>query len=229
MGLCETSRMAQTWAVVPMFNEGTVIASVVSELRKSIPHVVCVDDCSSDDSVAQAQSAGAIVVRHPINLGQGASLQTGFEFAREIPEMTEIVTFDADGQHQVADALEMVQRLRDEDLDIVIGSRFLDNRTDMSRLKRGVLRLATGYTRMTTGMELTDAHNGLRVISRDLLMKLKIKQNRMAHASELIDQVRLHEAKWAEHPTHIVYTDYSRGKGQSVLNSVNILVEIIFK
>ncbi|WP_219950480.1 glycosyltransferase family 2 protein [Salinibacterium sp. M195] len=221
--------MAQTWAVVPMFNEGSVIASVVTELRKSIPHVVCIDDCSTDNSVAQAESAGAIVVRHPINLGQGASLQTGFEFVRTIPEMTEIVTFDADGQHQVADALDMVQKLRDEHLDIVIGSRFLDDRTDMSRLKRAVLRLATGYTRMTTGMALTDAHNGLRVISRDLLMKMQLKQNRMAHASELIDQVRFHHATWAEHPTHIVYTDYSRSKGQSVLNSVNILVEIIFK
>ncbi|QYH37136.1 glycosyltransferase family 2 protein [Salinibacterium sp. M195] len=212
-----------------MFNEGSVIASVVTELRKSIPHVVCIDDCSTDNSVAQAESAGAIVVRHPINLGQGASLQTGFEFVRTIPEMTEIVTFDADGQHQVADALDMVQKLRDEHLDIVIGSRFLDDRTDMSRLKRAVLRLATGYTRMTTGMALTDAHNGLRVISRDLLMKMQLKQNRMAHASELIDQVRFHHATWAEHPTHIVYTDYSRSKGQSVLNSVNILVEIIFK
>jgi len=221
--------MTQTWAVVPMFNEGSVIASVVTELRKSIPNVVCVDDCSSDDSAAQAESAGAIVVRHPINLGQGASLQTGFEFVRSIPEMTEVVTFDADGQHQVADALAMVQKLRDEKLDIVIGSRFLDDRTDMSRLKRAVLRLATAYTRVTTGMALTDAHNGLRVISRDLLMKMQLKQNRMAHASELIDQVRLYKAKWAEHPTHIVYTDYSRGKGQSVLNSVNILVEIIFK
>ncbi|EPR76634.1 glycosyl transferase, group 2 family protein [Leifsonia rubra CMS 76R] len=202
---------------------------MITELRKSIPHVVCIDDCSSDDSVAQAESAGAIVVRHPVNLGQGASLQTGFEFVRAIPEMTEIVTFDADGQHQVADALEMVQKLRDENLDIVIGSRFLDDRTDMSRLKRGVLQLATTYTRMTTGMALTDAHNGLRVISRDLLMKMQLKQNRMAHASELIDQVRFHHAKWSEHPTHIVYTDYSKGKGQSVLNSVNILVEIIFK
>lgn len=221
--------MTQTWAVVPMFNEGSVIASVVTELRKSIPNVVCIDDCSTDDSATQAESAGAVVVRHPINLGQGASLQTGFEFVRSIPEMTEVVTFDADGQHQVADALAMVQKLRDEKLDIVIGSRFLDDRTDMSRLKRAVLRLATAYTRMTTGMALTDAHNGLRVISRDLLMKMQLKQNRMAHASELVDQVRLHEAKWAEHPTHIVYTDYSRGKGQSVLNSVNILVEIIFK
>lgn len=221
--------MVQTWAIVPMFNEGSVIASVITELRQSIPHVVCVDDCSTDNSAAEAESAGAVVVRHPINLGQGASLQTGFEFVRSIPEMTEVVTFDADGQHQAADALAMVEKLRSQNLDIVIGSRFLDNRTEMSRLKRGVLRLATAYTRMTTGMALTDAHNGLRVISRNLVMSMQLRQNRMAHASELLDQVQLHGAKWAEHPTHIVYTDYSRAKGQSVLNSVNILVEIIFK
>ena len=221
--------MAQTWVVVPMYNEASVIASVIKELRKSLPHVVCVDDCSTDDSAAQARSAGAIVVQHPINLGQGASLQTGFEFVRLIPEMTEVVTFDADGQHQVQDALDMVQRLRDEKLDIVIGSRFLDNRTDMSGLKRFVLRLATGYTRITTGMALTDAHNGLRVISRDMIFALQLRQNRMAHASELVDQISLHKATWAEHPTHIVYTEYSKSKGQSVLNAINILVEIIFK
>lgn len=221
--------MAQTWVVVPMYNEASVIASVIEELRKSIPHVVCVDDCSTDGSAEQARAAGAIVVQHPINLGQGAALQTGFEFVRSMPELTEVVTFDADGQHQVEDALAMVKRLRDDNLDIVIGSRFLDDRTSMSRLKRVVLRLATGYTRMTTGMALTDAHNGLRVISRGLLFKLQLRQNRMAHASELIDQISVHKATWAEHPTHIIYSEYSKSKGQSALNAINILVEIIFK
>lgn len=221
--------MVRTWVVVPMFNEATVIGSVIEGLLPAFPNVVCVDDGSSDGSVGAALAAGATVIRHPINLGQGASLQTGFDFALADPEMTEVVTFDADGQHQVADAVGMVEKLRAEGLDVVIGSRFLDDRTRMSALKRGTLRLAAFYTRLTTGLALTDAHNGLRVIDRGLLERIRLRQNRMAHASELIDQIGGDKARWAEFPTHIVYTDYSKAKGQSVLNSINILVELLFR
>lgn len=221
--------MSRTWVAIPMFNEATVIGSVITELRESFSHIVCVDDGSSDDSASVARAAGAVVVVHPINLGQGASLQTAFEFALRDPDMTEVLTFDADGQHTVADALEMIGRLREEGLDIVVGSRFLDNRTKLGLAKRLVLRTAARYTRMTTGMALTDAHNGLRVIGRELLSRIRLRQNRMAHASELIDQIGALKVRWAEHPTHIVYTDYSRAKGQSLLNSVNILVDLMFR
>lgn len=221
--------MSRTWVVVPMFNEGSMIGSVVSELRESFPFVVCVDDGSSDGSVEAARNAGAVVVQHPINLGQGASLQTGFDYALSDPRMTEVLTFDADGQHLVEDAVGMLAKLRSERLDVVVGSRFLDDRTEMDRVKRLVLRLAAFYTRLTTGMALTDAHNGLRIIDRGLLEKINLRQNRMAHASELIDQIGGNKASWAEYPTHIVYTEYSKAKGQSVLNSINILVELLFR
>lgn len=221
--------MFRTWVVIPMFNEGSVIRAVVEEVRQAFPYVVCVDDGSSDDSVAAAASGGAYVVRHPINLGQGASLQTAFDYALSDPKMTEVVTFDADGQHQVADAVAMVQKLHDEHLDVVIGSRFLDDRTKLTRSRRYVLRLAAAYTRWTSGMALTDAHNGLRVLDRNVVEKIRITQNRMAHASELTDEIGAMKARWGEYPTHIVYTDYSRAKGQSLLNSVNILVELLFR
>jgi glycosyltransferase involved in cell wall biosynthesis len=225
----ETFRMARTWVIIPMYNEGRVIQDVVAEVRRTFPYVVCVDDGSSDESVVSAAAAGAVVVRHPINMGQGAALQTGFEYALSDPAMTEVVTFDADGQHQVADAVGMVEKLHDEKLDIVIGSRFLDQRTEVGRLKKLVLKTAARYTRWTSGMALTDAHNGLRVIDRGLLERLHLRQNRMAHASELIDQVGRADVRWAEYPTHIIYSEYSKAKGQSLLNSVNILFELIFR
>ncbi|MBX3087588.1 MAG: glycosyltransferase family 2 protein [Cryobacterium sp.] len=212
-----------------MFNEGEVISSVIESVIANFDRVVAVDDGSSDDSAELARSAGAWVIRHPVNLGQGASLQTGFDFALADPQMTEVVTFDADGQHSIEDARQMVEKLRKEGLDVVIGSRFLDDRTEMSGLKRLVLRMATWYMRFTSGMALTDAHNGLRVIARGLLERIELNQNRMAHASELIDLMGKQRVKWAEHPTHIVYTEYSKAKGQSVLNSINILVELLFK
>ena len=221
--------VARTWVVIPMYNEATVIGTVVREVRRAFTHVVCVDDGSSDDSVDEALKAGAHVVCHPVNLGQGASLQTGFEFALSDPLMTEVVTFDADGQHQIDDAVEMVDKLRREGLNVVIGSRFLDERTQLGTAKRLTLRAAAAFTRLTTGMALTDAHNGLRAIDRGLVERIHLRQNRMAHASEIVEQIGSLQATWAEHPTHIVYTEYSKSKGQSLLNGINILVELLFR
>lgn len=221
--------MVRTWVVVPVHNEATVIGSVVEEIRLVFPNVVCVDDGSTDYSAARAREAGAVVLRHPINLGQGASLQTGFDYALRDPLMTEVVTFDADGQHLVTDAAGMVAQLRTDDLNVIIGSRFLDDRTQVAGLKKVVLKLAARWSRWTTGLALTDAHNGLRVIDRSTLEKIRLRQNRMAHASELIDQIGEQKVRWAEYPTHIMYTDYSKSKGQSLLNSINILVELLFR
>jgi glycosyltransferase involved in cell wall biosynthesis len=212
-----------------MYNEGSVVEEVVRGVRETFPNVVCIDDGSADESVAAARRGGAVVVQHPINMGQGAALQTGFDYALSDPLTTEVVTFDADGQHQVADARDMVAKLRDESLDVVIGSRFLDERTEVARLRRAILKTAAVYTRWTSGMALTDAHNGLRVIDRSLLERLRLRQNRMAHASELIDQIGRAHVRWAEHPTHVIYSEYSKAKGQSLLNSVNILFELIFR
>lgn len=221
--------MGNTWVVIPLFNEAQVIAEVVSRVKAVFPYVVCIDDGSSDNSVLEARRAGAVVVEHPINLGQGAALQTGFDFALTDPAMVDVVTFDADGQHSIEDAVAMVELLQSQQLDVVIGSRFLDSRTQLGVAKRVVLKMAAFFTRITTGMSLTDAHNGLRVISRDTLTRFSLKQNRMAHASEIVDIFSELKVNWAEYPTHIVYSEYSKAKGQSLLNSVNILVELLFK
>jgi polyprenyl-phospho-N-acetylgalactosaminyl synthase len=217
------------WLVIPLYNEGTVIGDVVREARRTFPHVVCVDDGSSDDGAARAAAAGAVVVRHPVNLGQGAALQTGFEYALSVPGMRWVVTYDADGQHQVDDVVVMLAMARDEDLDVVFGSRFLDDRTEAGFLKGVVLKLAVGYTNLTTRTRLTDAHNGLRVMSRDVVARVEITQNRMAHASELVHQIGHMGIRYGESPVHILYTDYSRSKGQSLWNAVNILADLILR
>jgi glycosyltransferase involved in cell wall biosynthesis len=190
---------------------------------------VCVDDGSSDGSAAIARSAGAVVVQHPVNLGQGAALQTGFEYALQDPELEAVITFDADGQHRVADAAVMLARVRAGEADVVLGSRFLEGSADVSRLKRLVLRTAALQSRMSTGLQLTDAHNGLRVIAAPVVAKINLAQNRMAHASELIQQLAELKPVLVEHPVEIVYTEYSKAKGQSLLNGVNILADLFFR
>lgn len=220
---------ADTWLVIPLYNEATVVRDVVRNARETFPNIVCIDDGSTDASVAEALAGGAVVLRHPINLGQGAALQTGIEFALRQPGAEYFVTFDSDGQHQVSDAVEMVQRLRTEPVDIVVGSRFLDGRTNASALKKLVLRMAVLFERLSTGVRLTDAHNGLRAFNRHAASAIDIRQNRMAHASEIVAQIGQHNLRYVEHPVHIVYTDYSRTKGQSLWNSVNILSELFIK
>jgi hypothetical protein len=123
----------------------------------------------------------------------------------------------------------MVQRLDSEPLDVVIGSRFLDGRTKPGALKRVVLKLAVAFERRSTGVQLTDAHNGLRALNRHAARSIEIDQNRMAHASEIVFEIGKKKLRYAEQPVHVVYTDYTRSKGQSIWNSVNILNDLYLK
>ena len=141
---CIDTRYHDVWIVIPAFNEASVIGDVISDVRSIFDHVVCVDDGSSDDTGEVALRAGAHSVRHPVNLGQGAAIQTGIEYARRQPGAAVFATFDADGQHRVKDVIRMIDRLSAEDVDLVIGTRFADpgvvSRTPL--LKRLVLRSA---------------------------------------------------------------------------------------
>ena len=170
-----------------------------------------------------------MVVQHPINLGQGAALRTGLDFALTQKGADFFVTFDSDGQHSVDDALAMVTRLSKGDLDIVVGSRFLDNRTKPGFVKVVVLKLAVKFENIMTGVKLTDAHNGLRALSRKAAQVIRIDQNRMAHASEIVSEIGRNKLRYEEMPVHLVYTEYSKSKGQSVWNSVNILSDLFLK
>ena len=214
---------------MPLFNEGQVIEGVVSKLLGRFSHVVCVDDGSTDGSGAVALRAGAHLLTHPFNLGQGAALQTGLSYALGTSSAKYFVTFDADGQHAVDDALRMVQRLDDEGLDVVVGSRFLDSRTHIGWLKKLVLKTAAFFEGRVTGVKLTDAHNGLRAFNRKAAQEIHITQNRMAHASEITGQIGKLGLKYSEEPVHIEYTEYSKSKGQSLWNSVNILNDLWIK
>jgi glycosyltransferase involved in cell wall biosynthesis len=223
------ARESTAWVVVPLYNEAEVISEVIAGLRERFSHVLCVDDGSTDDSVALAQASGARVIRHPMNLGQGAALQTGFDYVSAQPDATHIITFDADGQHLVRDAMEMLELAQRKRISIIFGSRFLDKRTKPGMRKRIVLKAAVLMTRAITGLRLTDAHNGLRVLSMEAIGKIRLEQNGMSHATEIVHQLAKAKLSWQEYPVEVLYTEYSKQKGQSLLNSINILIDLLVR
>jgi glycosyltransferase involved in cell wall biosynthesis len=216
----------RVWVVIPAFREATVIRATVRGVRAHFANVVVVDDGSDDATGDEALIAGAVVVRHPLNLGQGAALQTGIEYA--VGRGADyIATFDADGQHHVEDLMAMCRTLLDDDLDIVLGSRFLGRAEGLGAVRRAALKLAVLMGNVTTGVRLTDAHNGLRVMTRAAARRIQLQQDQMAHASELVSQIGRLELRYREFPVTITYTDYSRSKGQRLTNSLRIVGDLM--
>jgi glycosyltransferase involved in cell wall biosynthesis len=212
--------------IVRVYNEAPVVGGVIRELLEAGLTVIAVDDASTDRSAEEIDKTGALRVSHPINLGAGGALQTGIEAALQFTDARFIGCFDADGQHQLADLLGMIKVIRDG-YDVVMGSRFLDNRTEMSALRKIILRMAAKVLNRGSGVRLTDAHNGLRLMSRDVAAKINLSHAGMAYASELEHLLTRPEHRVVEHPVEILYTDYSLSKGQPLLNSVNILADTL--
>ncbi len=219
-------RYDDVWIVVPAFNEASVLGDVLADVRSVFEHVVCVDDGSRDDTSDVALRAGAHVVRHPVNLGQGAAIQTGVEYARGRPGAKVFATFDADGQHRVKDVVRMIDRLSGEDVDLVVGTRFAESGVvHTPLLKRIVLRTAVFLSPRSRKLGLTDAHNGLRVFNKAVADGLNITMSGMSHASEFIALAYENHWRVTEEPVEILYTDYSKSKGQPLLNGVNIVFD----
>ena len=211
--------------VIPAYAEGSVVGGVVARVHAAYPDVIVVDDCSPDDTGAVARAAGARVLTHPINLGQGAALQTGIDHALALGA-SHVVTFDADGQHDVADVPAMLAALAETGAEIALGSRFLGSATNMKASRRLLLRAATLFTRATTGLKLTDCHNGLRVVTASGARKLRLRQDRMAHASEVLSQIRATRMPYVEVPVTITYTAYSYAKGQRMGDALVIFRDL---
>ena len=211
--------------VVAAYNEATVIASVIAKLIKFNYDVIIVDDGSTDRTGKIAAMAGARVLTHPVNLGQGAALQTGIEFAlREGADY--IVTFDADGQHQAADIARLIKALQGYDADFALGSRFLRASAGIPLSRRILLKAAVWFTRVTTGLRVTDTHNGLRAMTPRGAHQIALRQNRMAHASEILEQIGRSELRYVEVPVTIEYSRYSLAKGQRFADLLLILFDL---
>ena len=217
---------AGVFVVIAAYNESTCLREVVQGVRALYPNVVVVDDGSSDATFTAARDAGAWALRHVINRGQGAALQTGIEFALASGAAI-IVTFDADGQHCVEDIGAMVAPIARGECDITLGSRFLDGASKIPTSRRIMLRLAVWFTRVVSRVRLTDTHNGFRAFSRRAAGRIRITLDRMAHASELIDQIQGSGFAFREVPVRINYTAYSMAKGQSSRGAIGIALQYL--
>ncbi|RME32113.1 glycosyltransferase family 2 protein [Candidatus Woesearchaeota archaeon] len=213
--------------VIPAFNEERRLPEVLQRLRRAgYDHIIVVDDASRDATAAVARRAGAHVVQHKHNKGQGAALRTGIKEAlRRGADI--IVTFDADGQHQVREIARLVRPLVRGEADVALGSRFLGRAPGMPLVKRITLWGSKLVERLFLGVKLTDVHNGFRAFSRDAARRIRITCNRMAHASEIVYRVHELGLSVVEVPVTIHYDRYAREKGQSVFNSFSILRDII--
>jgi glycosyltransferase involved in cell wall biosynthesis len=217
---------SSVWVVIAAFNEARVIGHVVGDVARCGCRTVVIDDGSADETAEAASCGGAnAVIRHPVNLGQGAALQTGIDYA--MAQGADIlVTFDADGQHRAADIESLVRALGAAQADFALGSRFLGRSIGLPLARALVLRVATYFTRLTTGLRLSDTHNGLRAMTRRGAGMIRLRQNRMAHASEILGQIAASGLPYVEVPVSIEYSAYSLAKGQKLGDALMILLDL---
>jgi glycosyltransferase involved in cell wall biosynthesis len=216
------------WIVVTAYNEEKPIGSVLDELLEVARNLVVVDDGSRDGTARAVLARPVWLVQHPVNLGQGAALQTGIAFALQ-QQAEYIITFDADGQHCTSDIPLLIERLIAAGADFALGSRFLGKAQGIPWSRKLMLRLAVLFTRVVSGVALTDAHNGLRAMTRRGAQQVQLTMNRMEHASEIIDQIARSGLKYVEVPVTIRYTADSLAKGQKSSDALRLGLKLLLE
>ena len=209
--------------IIPAYNEGPRLQKALEEVLPLYPLTVVVDDGSRDDTALYARQAGAYTLRHTINRGQGAAIQTGVDFAIQKLHADIVVHFDADGQmnpHEIADIIAPLLQNR---ADIVFGSRFLGKKSNMPLMRRIILRASLVFTWLVSGIPVSDTHCGFRALSREGAQKARFTLDRFAHASQIFDLVRIHRLRFAECPVTITYTQDTYGKGMHLLGGFVVL------
>ena len=223
-------RPDDVYVVIPSYNEGQVIRTTVMPLVQVGYRVVVVDDCSTDNTKQALQGLPIYYLRHEINLGQGAAIQTGLDFCAEHGAQY-AVTFDADGQHNYIEIPDLLAPIVEDKADVTMGTRFM-RKEDIAQVpasRKVILKGAILVNGLFTGLWLTDAHNGFRAMNNKALNAIKLRENRMAHASEILSNIKQAQLRYMEVPVKIIYTEYSKLKGQSSMNSINILIDLILK
>lgn len=212
--------------IIPSFNEETVLRSTVEPLLHKGYSIVVVDDGSLNEQAKFIADLPVTVIRQQQNLGQGAALETGTQYALA-NDASYVVHFDADGQHDFSAMERLLAPIASNKADVVFGSRFLTKQSSLPFTRSLLLHTARYVNFLFTGLLLTDAHNGLRAFNRKAAELIRIKENRMAHASEILILVKKHKLRFTEVAVEVHYTAYSKKKGQSGWNSIRILFDLL--
>jgi len=212
------------FVVIPIYNNANKIGGVISDLiSHGYNNIVVVDDGSSDNILLElARYPQVRVLQHIINRGQGAALQTGNSFALW-QGADVIVHFDADGQMQARDIIKLIQPIIDNKCEVALGSRYLGDSAGLPWLKRYVyFPIGRLVNLMFTGLWLTDAHCGLRALSSSAAKQIDIRQDRMAHATEILEKISRSKLKFIEVPVDIRYDKFGQG-----LSGVNGAIQTV--
>lgn len=212
-----------TAIVIAAYNEEQRLSAVLRDVkREGWPWIVVVDDGSRDKTAAVAKAAGADIVLQRQNKGQGAALRAGIQHALK-RGAERVVTYDADGQFLAREIKSIVAPVARGEVDIVFGSRFIGRTFNMTWRKRVMLKCAILFTRVLSGLRVTDTHNGFRCFSRKAAQTIHITQNRMEHASEIIDEVARLHLSWKEVPVTIIYHE----EGQHPFRAIGMGLRLV--
>ena len=218
-----------TLIIVPAFNEQTNLKNVINDLKSFFDNVLIIDDGSDPPSYEVVKKLGVYYSQHEINLGQGADIDTGLTFFLKNSKYKYVITFDGDGQNRAKDAKDMLKFAKKYKLNAVLGSRF-KNKNDYLQIplsKRLILSLAKIYEKIFFKVFLTDAHNGLRVMSRYIVENyiLPIKNSDMGHATEISYKICKSNCDFSEYPVRV---KYKNKRSQNPINAINIIFKDIF-
>ncbi|MDD2916229.1 MAG: glycosyltransferase family 2 protein [Candidatus Gracilibacteria bacterium] len=222
--------------LIRAYDEASRITPVIqSILDAGFTHVLVVDDGSKDNTLeVLSLFLGLHIVHHPFNRGGGAALETGFEYIRRNGEelgIKYVVTFDADGQHHVEDIAAFVAAFqKDPLLDLVLGSRFIvKTRTNVPFFRRLTLLGGQFFTFFISGVWLTDAHNGYRMMKLDTVKKIHLTMDGMEYGSEFVDEMRHQKCRFIEVPVNVTYTEDTLAKGQHLGGIWRIVTKMLWK
>jgi polyprenyl-phospho-N-acetylgalactosaminyl synthase len=218
------------WIVIAAYNESRRISQVVKSLiQNGYNNIVITDDGSQDNTYEIISKLPVHALKHIINRGQGASLRTGIEYALE-NDADIIVTFDADGQHMANEIQRLIIPINEKKCDVSLGSRFLNKRSRIPFMRKVLLKGSVFVIFLFYGARMTDAHNGLRAISRNAAKKIQIRSDRMEHASEIIDEIVKKKIKYKEISVTINYNDDVLQKGAgSFTEAIKVLFKMIWR
>ena len=219
---------SQVLIIIPAYNEGFALETTLEDLLKTPFPLLVIDDGSTDNTLQVLQSKPVNYLAHSVNLGQGAALKTGMAWALKSCYKY-VVHFDADGQHRSADIQPMLEKMIKDSLDIVLGSRFLDQQLarEIPLQRKWLLKVALFVDRFFSGVKLTDVHNGFRVLNHRAMSEMVLLSNGMAHASEIVWEIKRLSLKYAEAPVKIRYFDQRHKKSQSLYSGFVIFLQLL--